>query len=62
MVQVAKKTATTITWNLLEPVDNGGRPITIYLVEYALQDLSWSDGQRTSWTKGDDKHAVTDKM
>ncbi|KAF2360252.1 Fibronectin type III [Trinorchestia longiramus] len=50
--KVDKITATTITWSILEPHDNGGRPITVFLVQYKIRGHSWDDAQSASWTKG----------
>ncbi|XP_047738432.1 fasciclin-2 isoform X2 [Hyalella azteca] len=51
-VKVDKITATTITWRILEPHDNGGRPITSFLVQYKLRNMAWDDAEASSWTKG----------
>nr|XP_045619948.1 fasciclin-2-like isoform X5 [Procambarus clarkii] len=50
--KVEKKTATTITWSIIDPMDDGGLPIQGYIVEYRLQDLTWDNAQSTQWTKG----------
>ncbi|KAK4303116.1 hypothetical protein Pmani_024845 [Petrolisthes manimaculis] len=50
--KVEKKTATTITWSLVDPMDDGGLPIQGYRVEYRQQDFPWEEGQNTFWTKG----------
>ncbi|KAK8738932.1 hypothetical protein OTU49_003745 [Cherax quadricarinatus] len=50
--KVEKKTATTVTWSIIDPMDDGGLPIQGYVVEYRLQDLSWDDSKSSYWTKG----------
>ncbi|XP_076050784.1 fasciclin-2-like isoform X3 [Oratosquilla oratoria] len=50
--KVDKKTATTITWNIIDPVDNGGRLITGYLVEYREDRLTWDSAESRYWVKG----------
>ena len=51
--QVDKKTATTITWRLMEPTDDGGRPIVAFMVQYKLQEMGWESATMHSWTKGE---------
>ncbi|XP_068222632.1 fasciclin-2-like isoform X2 [Palaemon carinicauda] len=51
-VEVLKKSATTITWNILDPVSNGGLPIQSYIVEYWLRTEGIENAERKIWTKG----------
>lgn len=51
-VQLEKKTATTITWGIIDPIDNGGLIIQGYLVQYRIRDVSWDLADEKFWTKG----------
>ncbi|XP_050711611.1 fasciclin-2-like isoform X4 [Eriocheir sinensis] len=50
--KVEKKTATTLTWSLVDPADDGGLPIQNYIVEYRENGQSWDNAFRKKWTKG----------
>ncbi|XP_037784967.1 fasciclin-2-like isoform X4 [Penaeus monodon] len=58
--KVQKKTATTITWNIVGPVDDGGLPVLGYLVEYRMKDLPWDNAVSHYWTK--DQTYTLDKL
>ncbi|XP_047476200.1 fasciclin-2-like isoform X3 [Penaeus chinensis] len=58
--KVQKKTATTITWNIVGPVDDGGLPVLGYLVEYRMKDLPWDNAESHYWTK--DQTYTLDKL
>ncbi|KAK7065692.1 Ncam2p, partial [Halocaridina rubra] len=51
-VKVEKKTATTITWGIVDPLDNGGLPIQSFIVQWRVRDMNWVDAQSKQWTKG----------
>jgi len=51
-IDLDQKSATTITWALREPVDNGGRPITTFVVEFATEGTPFDQGGSKVWTKG----------
>ncbi|CAL4177872.1 unnamed protein product, partial [Meganyctiphanes norvegica] len=51
-VKVDKLTATTITWQITDPMNDGGRPIEGYNMEFRLQDSTWDEAQAQFWTKG----------
>lgn len=50
--EVLKKSATTITWNILDPASNGGLPIQSYIVEYWLRNSGIETAKTKIWTKG----------
>ncbi|XP_042205865.1 fasciclin-2-like isoform X3 [Homarus americanus] len=50
--KIEKITATTITWDIIGPMDNGGLPIQGYLVQYRLQGETWDESEERFWTKG----------
>ncbi|XP_042866206.1 fasciclin-2-like isoform X4 [Penaeus japonicus] len=58
--KVEKKTATTITWNIVGPIDDGGLPVLGYLVEYREKDLPWDNAESHYWTK--DQTYTLDKL
>ncbi|XP_045121116.1 fasciclin-2-like isoform X3 [Portunus trituberculatus] len=50
--KVDKKTATTISWKLVDPADDGGLPIQSYIVEYREAEHTWEEAFRKIWNKG----------
>ncbi|XP_064081205.1 fasciclin-2-like isoform X3 [Macrobrachium nipponense] len=50
--EILKKSATTITWNILDPASNGGLPIQSYIVEYWLRNSGIETAKTKIWTKG----------
>ncbi|CAF2083135.1 unnamed protein product [Rotaria magnacalcarata] len=50
--QVEKITATTVSWNIRDPLDDGGRPVLGYTVQYRLDSTSWEKSEHKYWTKG----------
>lgn len=50
--KVEKMTATTITWSIIDPMDDGGLAIQGYVVEYRPMDQTWNEAQSNFWTKG----------
>ncbi|KAK8376758.1 hypothetical protein O3P69_009997 [Scylla paramamosain] len=50
--KVDKKTATTISWILVDPADDGGLPIQSYIVEYREAEHTWEEAFRHVWNKG----------
>jgi len=51
-VKPTKTTATTITWDIMDPMNDGGRPIEGYNMEYRLSEATWDEAQSQFWTKG----------
>nr|XP_027220528.1 fasciclin-2-like isoform X2 [Penaeus vannamei] len=58
--KVEKKTATTITWNIVGPVNDGGLPVLGFLVEFREKDLPWDNAKSHYWTK--DQTYTLDKL
>ena len=51
--QAIDVTATTITFAITGPTDDGGRPVKAYQVQYATEDQHIDDGEISSWTVGE---------
>jgi len=51
-IDVEQKSATTITFALREPVDNGGRAIDRFVVEFATEGTPFDQGEMKIWTNG----------
>ncbi|KAG0720397.1 Fasciclin-2 [Chionoecetes opilio] len=49
--KVTKKTATTLTWGLVDPPEFGGLPIQNYIVQYRENSQPWENAFEKEWTK-----------